>query len=58
MTWPQYVILAFMLFGLTSGVTKAARDRTISTTEATLHVLIVLAIHAFYAYVLHAGGFW
>lgn len=58
MTWPQYVILAFMLFGLVSGCVKSARDRDISTAQATLHVFIVLVIHAFYAYVLHAGGFW
>lgn len=57
-SWPQYVLALFILFGFVHFVIKTGLDRSISSGQATLRMLIYAGLCAVHAYVLHAGGFW
>jgi hypothetical protein len=57
-SWPQIVVALVTLFSAVAGVSRAVRDRKLSSGIATAFVFIHLAIVAGYVLVLHAGGFW
>jgi hypothetical protein len=56
--WPQFVVAATMLLGFALVCVSKARDRNISSEEATLHILGWAVYEIAYALVLHAGGLW
>jgi hypothetical protein len=58
MTWPQVVILVMMSFSIIVGPIMRARDRRNSSEDVALYAVSLLAVQAFYAWVLHEGGFW
>lgn len=59
MTWPQLVILVWLLVGV--GYTPFFYVRfypQFDSVDVTACTLVCWAIYAWYAWVLHAGGFW
>jgi hypothetical protein len=57
-SWPQVVMAVLMLVGATFSVVRTVRNREISSTVATLTILLLLAWESGFALLLHAGGFW
>lgn len=58
MGWPQWFVLVVMVATLVYLAAKEVRDRSKSSAVATAAVIGMLAWEGFYAWVLHAGGFW
>jgi hypothetical protein len=58
MQWPQFTVLVLSVLGLVYMITKAAKEPKLSAEHATWVIFGWIAYYAFYAYVLHAGGFW
>jgi hypothetical protein len=58
MTWPQVVMLVWMLFGTATAIKREMSNRDQSAGWATFGVLVILAIQGGLVAVLHAGGFW
>ena len=58
MGWPQVVFAILLVWVAANGTMRAARDRSLSSTEAALMVMLTIAFVTGEALVLHAGGFW
>lgn len=58
MTWPQIVVLVWLLFGFQSAVRGQLANKQQSHAAAMGWILFLVALTGGYAYVLHAGGFW
>lgn len=58
MGWPQYIMLAWLLFSAVMCVRSEVKDRQQSSGMATFGIFLGLGILVGIAGVLHAGGFW
>jgi hypothetical protein len=58
MTWPQVVMLLWLLLSTVTAVRSQLADRNQSAGLATFSVLFVIALQVGISLVLHAGGFW
>lgn len=58
MTWPQVVLLVWLMFSGYHAINREVGNRNQSAGWATAGVLLVLAFLCGQAAVLHAGGFW
>lgn len=58
MTWQQFLIAAWLVANAALSLVSATRDRSASSGEAALAVLITWGMYAGIAAILHSGGFW
>lgn len=58
MTWPQAVILGWMVLEVVMYPAQVSRSRSATRGDVTVAFLASAVVHAALAGVLHAGGFW
>ena len=58
MTWPQWLVMALLIFGALIQVTLVARDKDKSAGTVAFVFLWEIVYRVTFAFILHAGGFW
>ena len=58
MNWPQWTMVAIMVFSVVFNAFDIGRNRQYSSERATAYILGYVAYYALFAGLLRAGGFW